>query len=228
MSSMKFSTIRRSSSSRYSKKGLGVNAVALLVWIGILSTAQQAMAHHPFGGRTPSNFLEGFASGLGHPIIGLDHFAFVVAVGLISAGLVRGFLVPAAFVLTSLVGTGIHLASLDIPGLETIVASSVVGFGALLLASKTLNLPAIAGLAALAGIFHGYAYGEAIVGANMAPLLAYLLGFSVIQYGVAMLALWLGKVVTRKFANKPFPVMQVLGFAICSIGVVFLTSSIAG
>lgn len=228
MSSIKFSRIRRSSASRPPKKGLGVNAVALLVWIGILSSAQQAMAHHAFGGRTPSNFLEGFASGLAHPVIGLDHFAFVVAVGLISVGLARGFFIPTAFVLASLVGTGIHLASLDLPGLEIIIAGSVVAFGALLLASKTLSMPVLAGLAAFAGIFHGYAYGEAIIGANMTPLLAYLLGFSVIQYGIAMLALLLGKLALKKFADKPLPVMQVLGFAICSVGVVFLTSSLIG
>jgi urease accessory protein len=89
-------------------------------------------------------------------------------------------------------------------------------------------MPVLAGLAAFAGIFHGYAYGEAIIGANMTPLLAYLLGFSVIQYGVAMLALLLGKLALKKFADKPLPVMQVLGFAICSVGVVFLTSSLIG
>ncbi|MCA1991201.1 MAG: HupE/UreJ family protein [Coleofasciculus sp. S288] len=228
MTSIKVSSIKRASTSRSPNKGLGFNAVALLVWIGILSASQQAMAHHPLGNRTPSNFIEGFASGLAHPIIGLDHLAFVVAVGLMSAGLVRGFLVPGAFVLASLVGTGLHLLSLDLPGLEIIIAGSVVAFGGLLLASKTLSLPILAGLAAVAGIFHGYAYGEAIIGARMAPLLAYLLGFSIIQYGVAMLALWLGRVAIAKFANKPFPVMQVLGFAICSVGVMFLTSALVG
>src|SRR5262249_61127194 len=42
-----------------------------------------ASAHHLMGGKLPGNAWEGFLSGLGHPIIGPDHFAFVVGVGLI-------------------------------------------------------------------------------------------------------------------------------------------------
>ena len=41
-----------------------------------------AFAHHMMGGRTPSTFMEGLLSGLGHPVIGLDHFAFLVAIGI--------------------------------------------------------------------------------------------------------------------------------------------------
>src|SRR5262249_57584778 len=40
-----------------------------------------AFAHHMMGGRTPSTFMEGLLSGLGHPVIGLDHLAFLLAVG---------------------------------------------------------------------------------------------------------------------------------------------------
>jgi len=29
-------------------------------------------------GKLPANFFAGFMSGLGHPIIGFDHFAFIV------------------------------------------------------------------------------------------------------------------------------------------------------
>ena len=44
-----------------------------------------AFAHHVMGGRTPATFAEGILSGLGHPIIGVDHFAAVVAVGCLAA-----------------------------------------------------------------------------------------------------------------------------------------------
>jgi urease accessory protein len=83
-------------------------------------------------------------------------------------------------------------------------------------------------LAAIAGLFHGYAYGEAIVGAQMTPLVAYLLGFTLIQYVVALVAQALGNVVIQQTTNKPFPLMRFAGFAICAIGVVFLTNSISG
>jgi urease accessory protein len=37
---------------------------------GLILTAGSASAHHMMGGRTPSTFVEGFLSGLGHPVIG--------------------------------------------------------------------------------------------------------------------------------------------------------------
>ncbi|NJN32344.1 MAG: hypothetical protein HC824_19395, partial [Synechococcales cyanobacterium RM1_1_8] len=36
--------------------------------------AQPALAHHPLGGRLPTNAFEGLMSGLAHPILGLDIF----------------------------------------------------------------------------------------------------------------------------------------------------------
>ena len=60
-----------------------------------LSLIKPASAHHFMGGKVPSNFLTGFLSGLAHPVIGLDHFAFVVAVGLLAALLGRrGLVIP--------------------------------------------------------------------------------------------------------------------------------------
>ena len=50
-----------------------------------LTSAGTAFAHHPLGGMIPQNFMQGFLSGIGHPVIGFDHLAFVVAVGLIAA-----------------------------------------------------------------------------------------------------------------------------------------------
>ncbi|AOY84864.2 HupE/UreJ family protein [Moorena producens JHB] len=228
MSKNKFYASNRSSISRYQNQKLGFNAIALLVWIGILSTAQQAMAHHPFGGETPDNFITGFLSGLGHPVIGFDHLAFVIAVGLIAAGFTSGFLIPGAFVLTTLLGTGIHLLGIDLPIPEIAIATSVVLFGGLLLSANIPNISVVLGLASLAGIFHGYAYGEAIVGAEMSPLLAYLIGFSVIQYGIAILALYLSKRLIKQWRDQPLPLMRILGFGICSVGVVFLSSAIFG
>jgi len=59
-------------------------------------------------------------------VIGLDHFAFVVAIGLLAAGQVCGVFIPAGFVLAALAGTGIHLFSFDLPAAETAIAVSVI------------------------------------------------------------------------------------------------------
>ncbi|MGK7877544.1 MAG: HupE/UreJ family protein [Xenococcaceae cyanobacterium] len=202
--------------------------------MGLLSFAQQAMAHHPFGGESPENFFQGLLSGIGHPVIGLDHLAFVIASGLLASGLNQGIFIPVAFVLATMVGTGIHLQAVDLPAAEIIISASVVVFGVLLAIRNTKDNPsnsytiALTAVAAIAGIFHGYAYGEAIVGAEMTALVAYLAGFAITQLVIAVAALAIGKVILEEFASKPFPVMRFLGFAIGAIGVVFLTSSFVG
>ena len=43
-----------------------------------------AIAHHPMGGNTPSTLWEGLLSGVGHPIIGFDHLAFIVAMAFVT------------------------------------------------------------------------------------------------------------------------------------------------
>lgn len=201
-------------------------AIAAIIWLGFFSLPQPALAHHALGSKIPSNFFEGFISGLAHPLIGLDHFAFVVAIGLLAAGQIRGAWLPAGFVIAAMAGTGIHLLKLNLPANESAIAISVIAFGAMLVVQNRPNWIVLAFLAAIAGLFHGYAYGEAIVGAQMTPLFAYLLGFSIIQYGVALVAYAIASAVLT--TNSSLPWLRLAGLAICSVGVVFLTSSIVG
>ena len=64
----------------------------------LAASAGPAAAHHVMGGRTPATFTQGLLSGLGHPIIGVDHLAFVVAVG-IAVGVARlSLALPAVFI----------------------------------------------------------------------------------------------------------------------------------
>ncbi|MCX7594065.1 MAG: HupE/UreJ family protein [Fischerella sp.] len=200
--------------------------IAAVTCLGLLSAVNPALAHHALGGKVPSNFFEGFISGLAHPIIGLDHFAFVVAVGLLSVGQQNSFLIPAAFVLTAMAGTGIHVLKYDLPFPEIIIACSVIAFGVMLVLSRKPNWLVLLGLGAVAGLFHGYAYGESIVGAQMAPLVAYLAGFTVIQYVVAIGALLVGNAFSSRFGSTKM--LRLAGLVISAIGAVFLTSAIAG
>ena len=50
--------------------------------LATLLAATPALAHHPMGGEVPQTFWHGLLSGFGHPVIGIDHLAFVVAIGL--------------------------------------------------------------------------------------------------------------------------------------------------
>ncbi|TVQ52718.1 MAG: hydantoin utilization protein A [Spirulina sp. DLM2.Bin59] len=203
--------------------------LGLSLAIALLFPSQAALAHHPFGGNVPSNALTGFLSGLGHPVIGMDHFAFVIATGLLAALWGRqGLIIPVAFVITTLVGTGLHLQLLDLPLAELVIAASVLGFGVWLALPERGQWWGVAIAAALAGIFHGYAYGEAIIGAEMNPLIAYLAGFGVVQLGVA--------VGVFAFAQRFWPNLEEVkalplrfsGFAIAGIGLAFLSGEILG
>lgn len=203
--------------------------LALAGAIALLLPGQAAFAHHPFGETVPSNALTGFLSGLGHPIIGLDHFAFVIATGLLAALWGRqGLIIPIAFVITTLMGTGLHLQNLDLPLAELAIAASVLGFGVWLALPQRGQWWGVAIAAALAGVFHGYAYGEAIIGAEMNPLLAYLAGFGGVQLGIAVGAFFLARRLWPNLeAVKALP-LRFGGFAIAGIGLAFLSGAILG
>ena len=101
---------------------------AAAFFVASLLIAAPALAHHPSGGEIPSTFAEGFLSGLGHPVIGIDHLAFVVAVGLLAALSSKfGMIIPCAFTVATAIGTGIHLQSVNLPVPELIIAASVFG-----------------------------------------------------------------------------------------------------
>ena len=189
-----------------------------------------AFAHHPLDGRLPANLFEGILSGFGHPILGFDHLAFVVASGLIAVGIKGGIIIPIAFVLATGIGAGIHLQAIDLPIPEIVIAASVVLFGVLLiLGNKQKNIDyslIIAGLAAIAGIFHGHAYGEGIFGAETTPLVAYLIGFTVIQLAIS-LGVYLIASKMIQFVSVNY-ITRIAGSMIVAIGCVFLSSAITG
>ncbi|MDJ0597058.1 MAG: HupE/UreJ family protein [Pleurocapsa sp. MO_226.B13] len=207
-----------------------LSLIAAIIALELL-ISPPAFAHHPLDGRLPANFFEGIMSGFGHPVIGLDHLAFIVASGLIALGITSGILIPVAFVIAMGIGAGIHLAAIDLPLPEIIIAASVLVFGVLLVLKgkqrQNSNYTFIVSLlAALAGLFHGFAYGEGIFGAEPTPLIAYLIGFILIQLAIA-----LGTYILASQAIKTIPakyLTRFVGGAIAAIGIVFLSSAIVG
>ena len=162
------------------RSGLQVVVGALLLVFFALSAA----AHHPMGYQLPQTFAQGLLSGFGHPVIGLDHLAFIIGIGLIAALVPRGLIAFAAFIGGCLAGCVIHLFSVDLLVVEPIIAASIIVAGAILLLQQRITTTVFAIGVGVIGIFHGYAYGESIIGAEASVLGAYLIGFSVIQYGI--------------------------------------------
>ncbi|NEQ46049.1 MAG: urease accessory protein UreJ [Leptolyngbya sp. SIOISBB] len=204
-----------------------LGGLGLVVTVGLMLAATPALAHHPFGGEIPNNAIQGFLSGLGHPVIGLDHLAFVITAGLLAAVMGGGLMIPVGFVLASMVGTVMHLMAIDLPATELVVSASVLLFGVLLAMKQPPKTPIVAGLASLAGLFHGYAYGEAVVGAGMDAILAYLAGFAIIQMVIAVGVYWIAKQLMGKTEGSRLN-LRFAGFALAGIGAAFLSSVFLG
>ena len=170
-------------------KRLGLAAALLMA--GISSAA----AHHPMGGATPTTFMEGFLSGIGHPVIGIDHLAFIIAIGIAAAFVSGGAGIIAGFIAASSLGVLAHVIELNVPLVETLVAASVIVAGAALAIGFTSARGGWLLLALIAGLFHGYAFGETVVGAERTVIGAYLIGLAIIQAAIALLAM----IVSRRF-----------------------------
>ena len=126
-------------------------------------------------------------------------------------------------------GRAFILVSIDLPIPEIIIAASVVLFGILLAIKgkrqKNSNYSIkIAALAGLAGIFHGFAYGEGIFGAEPTPMIAYLIGFIMIQLAIALGTYLISNQVIKSSPAKYLN--RFAGSAISACGIVFLSSAI--
>ena len=200
----------------------------LCIAVALAALPGLARAHHFMGGGLPGTFAEGFLSGLGHPVIGLDHAAFIVAAGFFLALVQGGMWGVFALVAGSLVGAALHLAGVGLPGGEAGIALSVILIGGLVFARRTIGLSPLAGGLALAGALHGYAYAETIFGAEPAPLAAYLLGFSLVQLGIAAATFLSHRRLIAKRRTWARPASSMLGAAVAAIGVVFLAGNLVG
>ena len=61
-----------------------------------------------------------------------------------------------------------------------------VAGGAFAMRGRVTDLRVAGALAAGAGLFHGWAYGATIVGAEPTPIFAYLAGFGMVQMAIAI------------------------------------------
>lgn len=198
----------------------------ILTTAALVALAGPAFAHHPMGGEAPQTLVHGLISGLAHPVIGIDHLAFIVLVGLAAAGAGRRLAGPAAFVLATLAGTLLLLAGVALPLVEVVIAGSVVALGALLFAGRQVSGPvALAGFS-VAGLFHGWAYGEAVIGAETTPVMAYLAGFGLVQMAIAA---GVAHLAAGMMAAPGGAMRARLAAAVCcGIGLAFLIEGIEG
>ncbi len=183
-----------------------------------------AFAHHLMGGRTPASLTDGLLSGLGHPVIGLDHFAAVVAVGCLAAAHRVAPALAIGFVMAMMAGVALHLHGATVPGAEILVALSVIFLGVFMLRGRNIAASVAFVLFAVVGLIHGYALGESIYGAEPTPLYAYLLGLAVIQSAIALAAMQIARTIARRPAvMSP---LRLVGAGITGIGLAVLMQRI--
>ena len=201
-----------------------------LTFAMILIPFSAAMAHHPLAGQPMQTFFDGVLSGLGHPILGFDHLFFVLAVGIASVFTGRPATAPLFFVISVLCGVGLIMLGINLPFVEYVIAFSLVAAGALIFSGRQAGLAATAALFSIAGLFHGWAFGETIVGQEsvlQTVVFGYLIGLAAVQWLIAYGA---GVFVSSSLnvLVSADPKARVLGGVVAGAGAVYLLEGLEG
>ena len=159
------------------------------ILLGLLWPALPALAHT---GALGDHVHPGFMAGLLHPFTGIDHLAAMLAVGVWSALAVRPvWVAPLAFV--ALLGAGAlgGLAGVAVPGVEPMIAASLLVTGLLIATRAQWPVRAAALVAGLFAFFHGAAHGMELSGVGVAQALAgMLIGSAALQLTGIGLGRW--------------------------------------
>lgn len=181
-----------------------------------------AQAHHPMGGGTPETWWAGLLSGLGHPIIELDHFVFIVAIALIVRLMPRPILMGGLLVLGTALGAVAHWIEAPVPAGELAIAVSLIAAGVWLAMQRSAPRPdMLGGLLLIGGTFHGHAYGETIVGAEPTPVGFYLAGFALSQLGLVAAGQAAAALAEARLGAHARRGVQAAGVAVAVMGTVY-------
>jgi urease accessory protein len=175
-----------------------LSTVSAAAAIAVVSSP--ALAHHPLGGMPMQTFAHGLLSGVGHPILGFDHLFFVALVGIAAVFTAHRFVAPLAYIGAMLVGCLLMSFGIQLPLIEVAIALSLLALGALVMSGRRFSTNCALIAFAFAGLFHGSAFGESILGqeggAPAVVLVGYLVGLAITQYvialasGFALTAVW--------------------------------------
>jgi len=165
----------------------GLLGIACLLTLSSL----RAYAHHPFEGQEGGfSLAQGFLSGLAHPLIGFDHFLFLLSIGM--TGLVSSLRWIPCLLGFGMVGSLLAFVIPSIPGSElvmglSLVASALVALGRL---RPVWMIPLISS--------HGYVLAAVMIGSEPTPLAGYFLGLLIAE----ALVISTGILFTRKLLDQ--------------------------
>jgi urease accessory protein len=194
--------------------------ISRLTLISTLATGAPiaALAHTGVDAGSHHGLLTGFM----HPLTGLDHLAAMLAVGLWSALVARRawpdlLWAPAGFAAMLLVGALAGLQGLEVPGVEPMIAASLLVMGLLVATRLRVPGPVAALLVGAFAAFHGLAHGYELAGEPSAALtLAGMLSATVLLHGAGIGLGW-------ALRHAPRWTPQVTGGAVTLLGLALLT-----
>ena len=159
----------------------------------------------------------GFAAGLAHPLLGLDHLLAMLAVGLWSLRQSRAFSLTAPLLAAGgmLLGAGLAWGGLALPGVEFGIAMSVLLAGVLIAALVKVPAAVGAGVVVLFMLFHGHAHGSEMP--HGASMLAYLAGFTLATLAIT----YVGRLAGGFLMQRENRFLRALGVAIAAAGALF-------
>jgi urease accessory protein len=145
----------------------------LLLFLSVLLAASPGTAF----AHAPGEIGGGFTSGFLHPLLGWDHVAAMVAVGVLGTflGSPAIWLLPIVFPLVMALGGALGIAGVPIPWVEPGIALSAVVLGVLIAAMMPLPVWVAAVVVGVFAVFHGHAHGTELPHAMDA--LTYSVGF---------------------------------------------------
>jgi urease accessory protein len=191
----------------------------VVIALAALALTQPAFAHEQVG------VAGGLASGLLHPLTGMDHLIAMVAVGIWGAqlGTPAIWVLPITFPIVMAFGGVLGVLRVPLPMPEVAIALSALVLGAAVAIRLRLPFAAAAVVVAVFAVFHGHAHGAELPGS--ANPLAYGAGF-VIATGLLHLCGILIGTLTRWPAGGRL--IQGLGVVIATLGGYFLMRSLGG
>jgi len=186
----------------------------LTIGLGFLSfvfISLPAEAHHPWESQKESfNIIQGFFSGLAHPLLGMDHLIFLISVGLV--GRLSSFTRVPFLLICGTVGSIASQFFPIFPGAEllmgiSIICSALVAFCKL----PTVLMPGLI-------LAHGFVLGNSMIGIEPTPLSAYFVGLLVIE----LLMIFLGRFLLERFYQYRKVILSIL----LGAGLTITTSSV--
>lgn len=162
----------------------------------------------------------GLASGVTHPLFGLDHLLAMVAVGIVSTqiGDKAIWKVPATFVSFMLVGGLLAIIGVGMPMVETGIALSVLLLGALIALDKRIPEGGAMLCVAVFALFHGHAHGTEMP-SIVHPTL-YVIGFVLSTAVLHITGVLIGHYARKK--NPALSALRYAGVGMSMAGFVFL------